>query len=270
MDKIKFKDYDIHYILEGDTSKPIIVLLNGIMMSTASWEIFKEDFTKDNALLRYDMLDQGLSSKATEQYTQEVQVDLLFHLLNELNINKANLIGISYGTSVALQFAIKHPTKVDKLFIANGVAKTKPWLKAIGDGWNQVGKTRDGEAYYNITIPYIYSPEFYNQNIEWMNERFKILVPLFSDPNFLDSMERLTISAETHDVTNELHKVKCETLIVGSDLDFLTPFYEQEFLKNEIKNSTLKTFKNSGHASMYEQKELFTKYVLDFIGGQNG
>ncbi len=270
MDKIRYKNYDIHYILEGDTSKPVIVLLNGIMMSTASWEIFTEDFTKDTALLRYDMLDQGLSSKATEQYTQEIQVDLLFHLLNELNIDKANLIGISYGTSVALQFTITHPEKVDKLFIANGVAKTKPWLKAIGDGWNQVGRTRNGEAYYNITIPYIYSPEFYNQNIEWMNEREKILIPLFSDPVFLDAMERLTISAETHDVVDGLHKIECETLIVGSDLDFLTPFYEQEYLHKHIKNSELKSFKNAGHASMYEQKELFTKFVLDFIGGQHG
>jgi pimeloyl-ACP methyl ester carboxylesterase len=267
MDKIRYKEYDIHYVLEGDITKPVIVLLNGIMMSSISWEIFKDDFTKDTCLLRYDMVDQGGSSKATKQYTQELQVEVLRHLLQELNLPKVNLVGISYGTSIALQYVIKYPEDVDKLFIANGVAKTKSWLKAIGDGWNQVGRTRDGEAYYNITIPYIYSPEFYNKNIEWMNEREKILIPLFSDPNFLDSMERLTISAETHDVVDDLETIKHQTLIVGSDLDFLTPFYEQEFLYKKIENSELVLIEDCGHASMYEQKDVFTKLVLDFIGG---
>ena len=267
MSTFTYKEHQIHYIIDNEEllhQNPII-MLNGIMMSCASWEMFKEDFSKNHCLIRFDMIDQGLSSKVDFQYTQEIQVDILRQLMVHLKIEKANLVGISYGASVALQFTTKYQNRVNKLIIANGVAKTSIWLKAIGDGWNQVGRTRNGEAYYNITIPYIYSPTFYEQQITWMEDRKKILVPLFSDPTFLDAMERLTVSAETHDTTEDLHKLDIQTLIISSTMDFLTPPYEQEYLHQEIKNSELYTIDNCGHASMYEVPELFTKLVLEFI-----
>ncbi len=269
MSTLNYKNYSIFYQIDNpnsDNTIPII-LLNGIMMSAASWDIFKDAFSENNTLIRFDMIDQGLSSKSQENYTQEIQVDILHELMNHLNIDKANIVGISYGASVALQFAIKHQDKVNKLVIANGVAKTSKWLKAIGDGWIQVGKKRDGEAYYNITIPYIYSPMFYEKSIEWMEERKKILIPLFSNPDFLDSMERLTISAETHDTTKELHSIKRNTLIISSEYDFLTPTYEQDYLHKNIAHSQLHMIYNCGHASMYEVPELFTELILDFCKG---
>lgn len=234
-------------------------------MSTLSWEIFKKDLSKDTVLLRFDMIDQGQSSKVDFQYTQELQVDVLDHLIDFIDSENINLVGISYGASVALQYTIKHQDKVKRLFLANGVAKTSPWLKDIGDGWNQVGKTRDGLMYYNITIPYIYSPTFYTKNIKWMEDRKKVLIPIFSNPTFLDAMERLTISAETHDTVSALHTINTKTFILSSELDFLTPVYEQKFLHENIKGSTLKIIPNCGHASMYEIPQEFKRLILDFV-----
>ncbi len=264
MSYLKYKNYDIYYTKDGSNDE-VIVLLNGIMMSTASWEMFKDNFSEHNTLVRYDMIDQGQSSKAMTQYTQEQQVEVLFQLLNTLKYKKVSLVGISYGASVALQFAVKYPELVNKLVIANGVAKTSSWLKAIGDGWNEVAKSRNGLAYYNISIPYIYSPTFYEENIEWMEDRKKILVPLFSDELFLDSMNRLTISAETHDVQEKLKDIKSKTLIISSSLDFLTPVFEQEYLHKHIKDSELVILPNCGHASMYEAPKQFTELVLNFV-----
>jgi pimeloyl-ACP methyl ester carboxylesterase len=267
MSVFQYKTYDIYYQIDGDIKKNpnVIVLLNGIMMSTQSWEIFVKPFSKENTLLRVDMIDQGQSSKVDFNYTQALQVDMLYALFQHLNMKNITMVGISYGASIALQFATKYPSNIQKLIVANGVAKTSKWLKAIGDGWNQVGRTRDGLAYYNITIPYIYSPLFYQNNIEWMENRKKLLVPIFSDPTFLNAMERLTISAETHDTLKDLHKIECETLIISSEQDFLTPPFEQEILHQNIGNSSLIKIPNCGHASMYEAPKLFSSIVLGFV-----
>jgi len=258
---------EIHYIVDGDlkSGKEIIVLLNGIMMSTMSWEIFKKSFTDNTVLIRYDMIDQGGSSKVDYQYTQALQVDVLKALLDHLKLDSVNIVGISYGASVALQFAAKHQEYVRKLVVANVVAKTSPWLKAIGDGWNQVGKTRNGDAYYNITIPYIYSPQFYTKRLEWMENRKKILIPIFSNPDFLDAMERLTISAETHDVKSNLKDIEVDTLIISSKEDYLTPVFEQEYIHKQMPNSSLVVLPECGHASMYEVPEQFASLVLGHI-----
>ena len=265
--KLKYKDFDINYIIDGDitSDKEVIIILNGIMMSTASWTIFKDSFSKDNVLVRYDMIDQGESTYVDYQYTQELQVEVLDALINYLKLEKTNLIGISYGASIALQYSCKYPDRVKKMVIANGVAKTSPWLKAIGDGWNEVAKSKNALAYYNISIPYIYSPQFYSRNIKWMEERKAFLLPLFGDDVFLDRITRLTISAETHDTLDELHKITADTLIVSSEEDYLTPVYEQIILHENIKNSQLVKIPNCGHASMYEVPELFTSLVLGHI-----
>lgn len=264
---LEYKNYKIHYQVDGDitNSKETLIILNGIMMSTVSWDVFVDAFTENNVLIRYDMIDQGESTKVDFQYTQELQVEILNALIDHLKLEKTNLVGISYGASVALQYSCKYPDKVNKLVIANGVAKTSPWLKAIGDGWNQVAKTRDGEAYYNITIPYIYSPQFYTKNVEWMENRKKLLVPLFSDAAFLDRITRLTISAETHDTLEELHNITADTLIISSLEDYLTPPFEQKIIHSRIKKSTLIEIPECGHASMYEVPDLFGSLVLGHI-----
>ena len=99
-----------------------------------------------------------------------------------------------------------------------------------------MGRTRDGEAYYNITIPYIYSPQFYTKRLQWMKNRKKILIPIFSNPDFLKAMERLTVSAETHDVVSCLPDIKVDTLIISSKEDYLTPVFEQEYIQNVTEN----------------------------------
>lgn len=262
-----FKSYDVFYQIDGtlDDSSNVILILNGIMMSTISWDAFKPAFTEQNVLLRVDMIDQGQTTKADHPYTQTLQVDMLKALLDHLQLKQVNIVGISYGASVALQFSIKYPNSVKRLVVANGVAKTSQWLKAIGHGWNEVAKTRNGLAYYNITIPYIYSAAFYDEHIDWMENRKKILIPIFSDPGFLDAMIRLTDSAETHDTTAHLKDIIVPTLIISGDQDYLTPVFEQVYLKNHIPNASHVIIPNCGHASMYEQPVLFSNLVLGFI-----
>lgn len=270
MSYYRHNDLDIYYKIDGNINdeKPVIVLLNGIMMSSLSWEMFTESFTQNNTLIRYDMVDQGKSSTVDYQYTQELQVEVLKGLLDHLQLQKVHIVGISYGASISLQFAAKFPNYIDKMVVANVVAKTSPWLKSIGDGWNKVGKSRDGEAYYHISIPYIYSPQFYQKRLTWMENRKKILVPIFSDPDFLDAMERKTISAETHDVREALPNITIDTLIISSKEDYLTPMYEQNYIHSNMPNSKLVLLQECGHASMYEKPTQFTELVLGHINNK--
>ena len=255
---------NIYYICEGE-GKPILIL-NGIMMSTKSWQAFVPSLTAQNRLIRFDFLDQGQSDKLEgETYTQAIQVDLIKALLDHLGLAKVSIVGISYGGSVAIQFSIKYPDAVDRLMLFNAAAYTSPWLNDIGKGWIAAGKTRNGQAYYQTAIPVIYSPYYYESKIEWMRNREKVLIPIFSNPAFLDAMERLTKSAEHYDARKDLHKIKAKTLIVSAEEDYLTPMAEQTFLYEHISGSELIKIPVSGHASMYERPLLFTTLVLGFV-----
>ncbi|MDO5714032.1 MAG: alpha/beta hydrolase [Tissierellia bacterium] len=249
--------YEVHG--KGDP----LMMLNGIMMSTASWTPFLKDLTKSNQVILIDFLDQGQSDPYLENYNHQLHVDMLDAFINHLGLENISLFGISYGGEIAIQYALQHQEKVEKLLLFNTTASTSYWLEEVGNGWNHVSS--DPLAYYYLTIPYIYSPMFYTEKREWIEERKKVLVEeIFANKEFIQRMKRLTNSSAHYNVEKDISKIKIPTLIVGCQYDFITPYKEQEKLHQELENSELIYIPNCGHASMYEKPELFLSLLLGY------
>ena len=267
MSELYYQGKKVYYEVHGTTGEPI-VMLNGIMMSTASWKPFIEALTRNNTLVLVDFFDQGQSERMTESYDHSIQVELLDAVLEEVAARiwyeKFTLMGISYGGEIAIQYALAHPQRVRRLVLSNTCGRTSPWLKKIGDGWNEVAKTGDGYAYYLTTIPIIYSTQFFEDRAAWMEGREGYLTEYFSNPAVLQALIRLTDSSVTYNVVDRLHEIKCPTLIISSSEDALVPPTEQQLLHEKIKGSMYVTINGSGHASMYEAAEPFAALVAGF------
>ena len=253
----------VYYEVHGDHGQPLVIL-NGIMMSTASWKSFIPNFSRNNVAILLDFLDQGQSERLTEKYDHSLQVGVLEALLDLLPYEKYNIMGISYGGEIAIQYAVKRPDKIRSLVLANTCARTSDWLRKIGDGWNAVARTGDGEAYYLTTIPVIYSTGFYERESAWMDRREGVLIPYFSRTDVQQSLIRLTDSSRDYDYTDRVGGISCPTLIISCSEDGLVPPTEQILLHEKIKGSHYVTINGSGHASMYEDTASFTALVLGF------
>lgn len=263
MSQFSYKGHDFYYEVTGAGAP--LVLLNGIMMSTRSWNPFVQTLSTYFSLIRLDFIDQGQSVKAQDfSYIQADQVEVVKALLDHLTLDTAHIVGISYGGEIALQFAIKYPQRVNRLMLFNTTAYTTTWLKHIGHSWIEVGKTKNPDAYYKTTIPVIYSQHFYEREQAWMEKRKNLLYDVFQNDVFLTSIERLTRSAETFDVRNQLSQITTKTLVVAAEYDTLTPPSDQYYLHHHIKNSEYLMIPNCGHASMYEKPMLFVSLILGF------
>ena len=256
-----YDKYRVYYEEYGK-GKPLLVL-NGIMMSTASWKEFVEPFSANNRLILVDFLDQGKSDKLVgKEYDHEIQVELVKALVDFLGLDKVCLMGISYGGEVGQEFTLKYPEHVERLILFNATARTGPWLGDIGDAWNLA--TRDADSYYLTTIPVIYSPGFYVKKNDWLNRRREVLRPVFSNPDVIQAMIRLTNSSRNYDVADQLHNIKVPTLVVSCQQDYLTPVEEQQFIVEQIPDSHYVVLPNCGHASMYEQPLMYAALVVGF------
>ena len=263
MSEFFYEGKKVYYEVHGDHGQPLVIL-NGIMMSTASWKSFIPNFSRNNITILLDFLDQGQSERMTESYRHDIQVRVLEALLDMLPYEKYTVMGISYGGEIAIQYAVKRPDRVRSLVLANTCMRTSDWLRKIGDGWNAVAKTGVGEAYYLTTIPVIYSTAFYEREAAWMERREGVLIPYFSRPDVLESLIRLTDSSRDYDYTDRVDEIKCPTLIISCSEDVLVPPTEQIMLHERIKGSCYVTINGSGHASMYEDPSSFTALVLGF------
>lgn len=251
--------YEVHG--DGETS---LVILNGIMMSCASWQPFIGMLSKQFKVVLLDFYDQGKSEYLDFTYTQDLQVELVKELLTALDLQQVTLMGISYGGEVAMKFAIKYQHMLSKLILANTTAYTNQQLKAIGDSWIYSAKTYDGKQFFKATIPPIYSTEFYESRVEWLDARERLFDKVF-DEKWYEGFIRLVISAEKHDIRDQINAIKLPTLIIGADEDIITPLPCQEQIYQEIENSRFVVIKHCGHASMYERPIEFFGAVIGFI-----
>ena len=145
-----------------------ILFLNGIMMSTKSWEPFVTSMTKNNRFLRLDFFDMGQSARMDEFYTQALQVEVIKALLDHLRLSKINIMGISYGGEVAIQFALKYQKHLRRLMLFNTTSRTNGYEILVVDGI-KLRICKESIQHYNSRYLFF---KFYTENIGgWKIER---------------------------------------------------------------------------------------------------
>ncbi|GHU67452.1 oxidoreductase [Clostridia bacterium] len=257
-----FEGISIYYESHGE-GEPLLIL-NGIFMSCVSWKGFVPVFSARGRLLLLDMADQGQSGKLDHEFTQELQERIVIAFLDHLGLNRVSICGISYGGEVAIRIAGRHPERVNKLVLSNTAAYTSPWLRDIGVSWEYAMNTHDGHVFFKTCIPIVYSPKFYEDNLEWARAREDLFVKYFA-PEVYDAFARLTRSAMTHDERSRLPGITAETLVISSEHDYVTPLYNQKEIAGAIPNAAHALIYDAGHAAMYEKPTEFASLVLGFV-----
>ncbi len=264
MPKALINGAEIFYQLDG-TGDEVLVILNGIMMSTASWNELVHVYDKDYRVLRVDFKNQGQSQYIDEKFSIEMHVDDLKCLFDLLKIEKAHMLGISYGAEVAMLFALKYQHMLISLVLSNTTSRVTNHLRAIGDSWDVAAKLYDGESFFKLVMPFIYSSAFYENNIQWLKDREKLFGKILTREWF-DAYTRLSASTEGYDITDRLCEIRIPTLCIASDLDVITPVSEVRMIHERIEGSRFVIIPDAGHASCYEKKDEFNTAVYGFLG----
>nr|MCU0510659.1 alpha/beta hydrolase [Anaerolineae bacterium] len=124
-----------YYELDGPADRDVLVLSNGILMSTASWGYQAPALAKRYRLLRYDCRGQWQSEHPAGPYTMEGHAEDLAALLDALGIDRAHIAGISYGAEISMIFASRYPERTRSLIVSSAVSEVQPALRGIAEMW---------------------------------------------------------------------------------------------------------------------------------------
>jgi len=80
--------------------------------------------TKKYKLITFDNRGTGRTDKPNEDYTIELMAEDANGLLNELKIQRVNVLGISMGSRIAITLASKYPDRVSNLILNVAAAKS--------------------------------------------------------------------------------------------------------------------------------------------------
>ncbi len=99
------------------TGKPLIIL-HGLFGSADNWFSISKELKDSYTLYLVDQRNHGDSPHA-EEWDYDVMVEDLKELMESEKLGKAFLMGHSMGGKTAMNFALKHPEKVEKLIVAD-------------------------------------------------------------------------------------------------------------------------------------------------------
>lgn len=260
---------------------PLIILHGGAGYITHDYLLpHMQRLAKNNLIVLYDQRALGKSTgdPIPEQINLNTYIQDLDAIRASLGVNKVSLLGHSFGSFLALHYAITHPESVDKLILASSMPISTPdlglflteYAKRVAPCANELQKIESSEAYLSgdpetaqnylkiVYQTYLYDPE----NIHKLN-LFK------SQKEVLNGFKVWNIFKEQvflqpYDMTDQLKKLQNKTLIVHGDVDII-PFAVAEHIKDALPSSTLIKIQNSGHFPFVEQPEPFFKAIEEFL-----
>ena len=260
MPKIKANGIQIYYELHGPEDADVLVLSNGVLMSTASWVFQTPVLSKHYRLLLYDCRGMWQSDHPPGPYSMELHADDLAALLDALGIERAHIGGISYGAEVSMVFALKHPQKTHSLIVSSAVSHLDPLLRGWMESWIAAARAPDPEMLFQVTYPLNFAEGWIAANkaaLDTARERYKLLD--------FDALLELLLSFCQLDVTADLHKITAPTLVIVGECDILKPRKYAEIIAREIPNAEFAVVPHAGHAVLWEQPDLFNSLILGFL-----
>ena len=98
---------------------PALLLIHGIGDSSDTWRELIPRLAHDHTVIAPDLLGHGRSAKPRADYSVAAYANAMRDLLSVIGVDRATLIGHSFGGGVAMQFAYQFPELCERLVLVS-------------------------------------------------------------------------------------------------------------------------------------------------------
>jgi len=243
-----------------------LVLLNGIAMTAVSWEVVARPLTKHYRVVRCDFRGQLMTPVPPPENFAE-HADDVTALLDYLKIEKAHIVGTSFGGVVGTLVAARHPDRVRSLTtIASANGFDEVMADEVAD-WRAacVASLESGDRGHlsDILEPVVYSPAWVEAH---KAERAQRRAQISALPDqWFRGLIGLLDSAHSLRLSEELERVRCPTLVIAAELDGFVPLHRARGLAEAIDGASFVSIEGAGHAVVVEQPQRVADLCLECL-----
>ena len=190
--------------------------------------------------------------------TADMAADLA-QAMEQLGIEKADVIGVSMGGMIAQHLAALYPERIEKLILTVTIPKSNEMLDGIILHWLELSEQRDIKQLLIDTSERTYTGK--------QLEQYRLCYPLlalYPKPKNFRRFQIMARACMTHNATDLLKQISAETLVVGAAKDQIVGVEGSSELAEAIPNARCHIFEQYGHG-VYDESNDFQKRVLDFL-----
>ena len=269
----RFADVDgvrVHFQEAGPADGPAMILIHGFASSNLVWsKVLLELAAQGFRVIAPDLLGYGYSAKPRDlEYTIGRQAKMVVGLMEALEIDRANIVGSSYGGAVAATIALDYPSLVENLVLVGAVTNNRPTRymlmrlfgsPVIGDILSPlvVGSRR----LLRMRMKRVYDRHAWPMDERRVEARHLPLRTRGTHRAIIRTVRRW----DAERVSRDAHLITQPTLVLWGDRDREVPLADGYRLQEEIPNARLIVFEACGHLPHEEYPEEFVKIVRGFL-----
>ena len=242
----RINNVNINYITYGNLQGDDIVLLHGWGQNIEMMRPIGDQFEKNYRITIIDLPGYGSSSEPTYPWTVSDYVEAIKQLFDKEKISNPILIGHSFGGKIGLLYASKYETnklilfgspfkkETEKLSLKIKILKTLKKVPILNKLENFAKKHTGSRDYRNASI----------------------------------MMRKILVNTVNLDITDEVKKIKCPTLIIWGDLDAEVPIEHAYELEKLIPNAGVINYEGCSHYAYLERLSQTINVINSFLGSR--
>ncbi|QEI07763.1 3-oxoadipate enol-lactonase [Pigmentiphaga aceris] len=250
-------DLRIHYQLDGDAGKPVLMLSNSLGATLDMWAPQLAALTQDFQVLRYDARGHGQSTITQGPYSIAQLGQDAVALLDALGILQAHFAGVSMGGLTGQWIALNQPARLKRLVLANTAAYIGP-----PENWTtRADKVKaDGIASIASAVVSRWITPDYAAATPALAAKLLSMVEANNDQGYASAC----IAVRDADFRAQLGKITTPTLVIAGTHDIPTPPSDGKFLADHIPGARYVEL-SGAHLTNLEAVDGFNQAVRDFL-----
>lgn len=229
----------------------------------ANWRLVMPTLAERARVIAPDMVGFGFTERpANQRYDMDSWVAQAVGLLDALGIERADLVGNSFGGALALALAIRHPQRVRRLVLMGSVGVPFEITEGLDAVW---GYTPSVENMRSIMDYFAWDRALITDELAELRYQASVR------PGFQESFSAMFpaprqrwVDAMTSPEA-AIRALPHETLVIHGREDRVIPLATSLTLADWISRAQLHVFGRCGHWTQIEHAARFARLVSDFL-----
>jgi 3-oxoadipate enol-lactonase len=251
-------ELDLHYVERG--AGPALLLVPGIPAIASDWASLAERLSGSRRVIAYDNRGSGGSTVTPAPYTCGQLAADAVALLDELDVERADVFGMSLGGMIAQELTLGWPERVNRLVL--GCTHCGPEHAARPDpeaGRAFAMETDNWADRMEALAPFAFAAGVDGGLLGRFIEKKS------RDAQDPEGYRGQIAAALAHDTYDRLPQIECPTLILTGDGDRVIPGASGDVLHERIPGSRLEVVAGAGHLFFLERPEESVRLLENFL-----
>jgi len=264
MDRHQIKSGDAEIVYRASGEGPPVILLHPFPLNHEFWLPVANSLSSRYRLILPDLRGHGESGIGEGPATMEKHAADLARVMDDAEIGRAPLIGVSIGGYILFEFWRRNRSRVTALGLCNTKAPAdSPEAQAARHQAANEVLDRGTEPFFQSLIPRLLGVTTRETRPDLVEGALRMMRQM--SPEDVAQVQRGM--ADRPDSVETLKTIQVPVLIITGDEDAATGLNEAELMHSHIANSQLRVIAKAGHYSPWEQPEDATRLLRQFLDG---